>query len=501
MSEDATNYSATESVLLGALDLGSNSFHLLVAKETDNHFQVIDKHKEMVRLAAGITDDNTLNAQAQARALQCLERFGQRLRPLDPANVRVVGTNTMRRADSPEFMRQAEQILGHKINIISGREEARLIYLGVCHDIGVTDKRRLIVDIGGGSTEIVSGQHTSPDVLESLYMGCVSMTNRHFADGTISKKNFKHALDDALLELEPVASEFLLKGWDEAIGTSGTINAIRDIIAANYGATRIEAEHLNALKDALCGFRRIQDIDLPGLVEERKAVFPGGLAILSAVFNILGIESMDTSQSALREGLIVDLIGRHKAIDTRDETVSRLMTRFSVDAIQARGVRETGIGLLSQVASSWSLTTSACKHLLGWSADLMEIGMDVSHSGYHKHSGYLLEHMDMPGFSQTEQLQISILVRCHRRKIPTELFGENNIELKRLTTLLRLAAVLHRNRSHESLPHIAAEAKGDRLTIDLPKDWLAAHPLTALDLKNEKTYLRSLDIDLVLKTH
>ena len=483
---------------LGALDLGSNSFHLLVAKSQDGRVQVIDKHKEMVRLAAGITAENRLSEAAQERALECLERFAQRLRPLDPNNVRVVGTNTLRKANSPEFLAQAESILGHKINIISGREEARLIYLGVCHDLGITDKRRLIVDIGGGSTEIVSGKRLQPDVLESLYMGCVSMTHKHFSDGQISASRMAAAVTDARLELEPVATEFSHAGWDAALGTSGTINAMREVIHKLYDSPCITLEHIDDLVSQLCTFKTLDSIQLTGLAEERKVVFPGGVAILKAVFEALGIERMETSQGALREGLIVDLIGRQDAFDTRAETVAQLMKRFNVDGAQARCIRETSISLLSQLAQVWDLTSATHKDMLSWAADLMEVGMDISHSGYHKHGSYLLEHMDMPGFSRDEQRQIATLVRCHRRKIPTELFTAADQALKYLTVILRIATVLHRNRNHESPPHVSAQGTANGLALKLSSTWLARHPLTALDLQSEQYYLKNLGIELTV---
>ena len=264
---------------LGALDLGSNSFHLLVAQEVKGRIQIIDKHKEMVRLAEGLCEDNSLDPEVAERALDCLRRFAQRLRTLDPANVRIVGTNTLRKAKaSGDFVQRAEQITGHKIEVISGREEARLIYLGVCHDLGGNDSRRLVVDIGGGSTELILGRRAVPETLESLHMGCVSMSKRHFGDGVIDKRRMQRAITEALSELEPVALDFTSAGWEHAVGASGTANAIRDVAAQLGFGDGITPEALTEIQRLLIDSGSTEEAKLPGLSQERRAVFPGGVA-------------------------------------------------------------------------------------------------------------------------------------------------------------------------------------------------------------------------------
>lgn len=485
---------------LGALDLGSNSFHLLVAQESNGRLQVIDKHKEMVRLAAGLDENNRLTQEACDRALACMERFGQRLRSLDPSNVRIVGTNTLRRAEAGDFIARAESVLGHKIEIISGREEARLIYMGVCQDLGATDARRLIADIGGGSTELVLGRRFDPEVLESLYMGCVSMTQRHFPDGSITAKAMRRAQNDALVELEPVTSAYLAHGWDSVVGTSGTINAVGSVLANLFDSDVIRREDLESLAGLMVEAEHVDALDFSGLATERKAVFPGGVAILLGIFTALNIDQMGTSGGALREGLIFDLMGRQHHDDVRVHTVSDLQRRYDIDTIQARHVRETTISLLSQVASDWELTRPACKQALTWACDLHEIGMDVSHSGFQKHGAYLLANLDMPGFTRSEQQLLALLVRSHRRKLATDLMPENSPEALRLTVLLRIAAVLHRNRSHEPLPHIAARAEGASLELTFDGDWWQSHPLTELDLINESAYLQAAAFTLNTRT-
>ncbi len=487
---------------LGALDLGSNSFHLLIAQESNGQLRVLDKHKEMVRLAAGLDDNNQLTPQAIERALECLERFAQRLRTLDAEHVRVVGTNTLRRVqDSTGFLSKAESILGHKIDVISGREEARLIYIGVCNDLGVDDNKRLVVDIGGGSTELILGHKFQPEDLESLYMGCVSMSLRHFASGKISKQAMQRAIEDARVELEPVVHRFMRSEWHTAIGTSGTINAVRDAISTLFDSEKVTGAHLEDLRHYLIDAGTLEKLDINGLSEERKAVFPGGVAILSAVFDALDAKTMTAAQSALREGVIYDLMGRHQDDDARDRTAADLMQRFSIDQHQARQVRDTSLSFLSQLARAWQLTTSQHKLALSWAANLHELGIAVSHSGYHKHGGYLLANMDMPGFSQTDQQQLAILVRTHRRRISRGSFGNLSEAYVKLAVILRLSAVFHRNRSHASPPHIEAVAEDNKLILSLPKKWLKSHPLTALDLANEARYLKDIDIDLAITKH
>ena len=486
---------------LGALDLGSNSFHLLIAQESHGRVQVLDKHKEMVRLAEGLRSGKSLDAAVVTRALECLERFAQRLRPLDPSNVRIVGTNTLRKAKDSQFLAQAEQILGHKIDIISGREEARLIFMGVCHDLGGEDTRRLVVDIGGGSTELILGRKTSPEQLESLYMGCVSMSQKYFADGVITKQAMQKAINHALVELEPVTHDFVEQGWESSVGASGTINAVREVNAHLTGEDLISSKGLAEIRNKLISAGNLSELNLAGLADERKAVFPGGVAILSAIFEALQIENMMAAQSALREGLIYDLLGRQQEDDAREHTVANLTRRYRIDEVHARQVRETALSLLSQVAMVWDLTNPEHKLILGWAASLHEIGMDISHSGYHKHGGYLLENMDLPGFSRAEQKLLAIMVRAHRRKMPTDLFPADAPSQIRLSILLRIAAVLHRGRSHTPLPHVDVQAKNKQLRLSLPQDYLDTHPLTAEDLANEANYIKSAGVELVLVNH
>jgi exopolyphosphatase/guanosine-5'-triphosphate,3'-diphosphate pyrophosphatase len=484
---------------LAALDLGSNSFHLIVAQETGGRIQVIDRIKEMVRLAEGLDEENTLDPAVAERALDCLRRFSQRLKGILPEDTRVVGTNTLRRARNARgFLTEAERILGVKVEIISGREEARLIYLGVSHALEDNFERRLVIDIGGGSTEVILGRQFKAQLMESLYMGCVGLTRACFGDGKLKASNFRTAIDIARQEMEPIVASYQEIGWDTVIGASGTILAIDEILNQVAPGEGITPAGLESLQKLLIDAKQIDKISLPGLSSERAPVLPGGLAVLSGVVSSLGIEQMRVSTGALREGLLYDLIGRVHHNDVRESTVADLVVRYHVDQGQARRVRETAISLLAQVAMSWGLTSPEDKPLLGWGADLHEIGMDIAHSQYHKHGCYLLQNMDMPGFSRLDQYDLAMLVRAHRRKFPQEEIAVHSARIVRLAVLLRLAVVLHRSRTTSPLPHIDLRADGDKLVMRFPDGWLASHPLTELDLQQEAAYLGAVPLQLEL---
>ncbi len=490
----ATN---TKSAQLAALDLGSNSFHLLIAQEDQGRIQVIDKYKEMVRLGEGLTTSNELKPEVAERALLCLERMSQRLRSVERENLRVVGTNTLRRLTSnSSFVVEAEAMLQHPIEIISGREEARLIYSGVCHDLGDNTNRQLVVDIGGGSTELIVGENYAAQTLESLNVGCVSITKKHFTPNRSLDEIFRNAIVDVLVELEPVAQTYLQAGWNQVVGASGTINSVMAVQTAMDIGTQITPCSLQRIREEI--LRLGGSHRLPGLAIERADVFAGGLAILIAVFQTFRIEAMEASQSALREGVILDLLGRKRDSDIRFRTVADVGKRFSVDQAQAQRVRHTAMTLFDQIEQQWGLNSRLQRHLLGWAADLHEIGMDISHNKYHKHGSYLLSHMDLPGFSRTEQAQLAALIGTHRRKLHPEVLEHNPKWVIELALLLRLAALLHRHRGAEATPRICITANNDAQSVGLKlaidPDYLQEHSLTALDLANEVKLLAAIGI-------
>jgi exopolyphosphatase / guanosine-5'-triphosphate,3'-diphosphate pyrophosphatase len=487
-----------------AVDLGSNSFHLLVARMEGDRLITVDRLKEPVRLASGLDARGRLTGAALDRALACLQRFRQRLRGIAPERIRVAGTNALRQARNAEtVLSLSEEALGHTIDIIAGREEARLIYLGVAHALQDDNHRRLVLDIGGGSTEIIVGTHFDPEVLESLHMGCVGFSGRHFPDGQVTAERLEAARLAALQELEPVQSLFRTAGWGVAIGASGTIQAMRDV-SHGLGAGAedgIDADGLQRIREALLARGRVDVDALPGLQPDRVPVFAGGFAILSACFEALGLERLQVSDWALREGLLYDLVGRSETGDVRERTVSRLMQRFQVDQVHARRVAATALQLFDAVAIDWHLD-GAARRLLEWAARLHEIGLAISHSQYHKHGGYLLKHLDMPGFARGEQRLLAFLVRAHRRRYPEddrrELFLEQRRSARALSVLLRLAVLLHRARSEVPLPALGVRTGEDSIRIDFPTGWLSEHPLTRMDLGEEAERLR--DADMRLRT-
>ena len=488
--------------LLAAIDLGSNSFHLVIGRVVDGHLDVVDRLREPVRLAAGLDDHKRLRRDVIERALACLRRFGQRLRGMPEQAVRAVGTNTLRSARNGEaFRREAQRVLGHSIDVIAGREEARLIYLGVAHALANDRERRLVIDIGGGSTECIVGSGFTSLYRESLYIGCVGASRRFFPEGRIDRHSMKRALLAARVEFEPIERLYRDAGWGSAVGCSGTIKAIAAIArAAGWCEDGIDRGALRRLRRELVRARHVDAVRLRELKDDRRPVLPGGVAVLSAALDAFDIEHLDVSEMALREGLLFDLMGRIRHEDVRDATVQRRIERYRVDAAQGERVAATALALHRQVAPAWGMDTEEAEQLLGWAARLHEAGLFVSHNQYHKHGAYLLANGDMSGFSRQAQTMLSSLVRGHRRKFPIPVFEQftsgDGRRARRLCVLLRLSVVLNRSRADDFLPGVEALAQGEVLTVAFPPGWLDAHPLTRADLEQEQAYLAAVGIGL-----
>ncbi len=481
---------------VAALDLGSNSFHMIVARVMNGQFHVVDRLQEMVRLAAGLDEHNNLDKPSRARALECLARFGERLRGMSPGSVRVVGTNTLRRArNSKKFLLAAEHALGHPIEIISGQEEARLVYQGVVHDLPDDGKRRLVIDIGGGSTEFIVGRRYEPLLAESLHMGCVGMSLEYFPNGQLTSKHWRRAETAAHLELQPIESRIREQGWNSVYGASGTIRAISAVLhAKKWTDGEITLAALQQLRNALLAAGDLRRVAFEGLSPERAPVFPGGTAILLAAFEALAIERMEISDSALREGLLYDLLGRIRLSDPRRRTVAALLERYHVDAVQAAHVERTAQYCLTRVANAWELGIPQAQALT-FAARLHEIGLAIAHTKYHRHGAYLVEHSDLPGFSREEQRLLAVLIRGHRRRFPAEVLEmlppDERRVARRLMVLLRLAVLLHRGRSQVELPRFRLVARKRVLTLGFPRGWLKKNPLTCADLEQEMEYLKA----------
>lgn len=488
--------------VLAAVDLGSNSFHLIVAQLTHGQLSVLDRMRETVRLGEGLDENKLLRPDVQARALDCLHRFGQRLRSVSPHGVRVVGTNTLRVAkNSAEFVVAAQKALGHPVEIIAGREEARLIYLGVANALEAGDEKRLVVDIGGGSTEIITGQGSVASHRESLHVGCVSLAVQFLAKGKLKRKKVKAAELAAKLNVRPVAAMFRYAGWDRAIGCSGTIRAIQTVVESKGWSDRgITYASLQKLRDAISNMEDTEQLKELGVTPDRQPIFVSGLAILWGVFDLLHIEQMDVSDQALREGVLYDLIGRVQHTDVRDNSIQWLMKRWAVDEVHAERVRASANDYLQQVPQDWLLSYVDGEDMLNWAALSHEIGLLISHGQYHKHGAYVIGNADLSGFSRQDQSVLAALVRGHRRKFPTELFTGLSKEYaepaKRLCILLRLAVLMHRGRGDNLVPEIKLTVNDAALHLDFPPGWLEQNPLTLIDMEQETQYLQAASVTL-----
>jgi exopolyphosphatase/guanosine-5'-triphosphate,3'-diphosphate pyrophosphatase len=476
--------------LIAAVDLGSNSFRLQVGRVLDDQIYPLDSLKEPVRLASGLTSEKMLDAPSQERALDALGRFGERLRGFQPEAVRVVATNALRVAKNAQaFLPQAEAVLGFPIEIIGGREEARLIYIGAAHSLPLANHKRLVVDIGGGSTEFIIGKKVTPLVMESLYMGCVSYTLRFFPDGRIDKKRFRDAELAAAREVQAIASDYQRFGWSEAIGSSGSARAIADLLEMNNlnpgGVSGITREGLSTLRALMIRSGSVATLNLDGLRADRQPVLPGGCAIMCAVFSELGIEHMSYADGALRLGVLYDLLGRFHHHDMRDATTLQFMSRYQVDQPQVERVEKTALALLGQLIDIEAPEHESDVRFLKWAVSLHEIGISIAHNSYHKHGAYILNFADMPGFSKKDQARLALLVLGQRGKLEKLTALPQTDATWRLIFCLRLAAVLHRSRDDSPLPSFLIKHAAGGYQVELPAEWLVANPLSAAVLADE----------------
>ncbi|MEJ2443325.1 MAG: Ppx/GppA phosphatase family protein [Exilibacterium sp.] len=477
-----------------AVDLGSNSFHMLIARENKGSIEVIDRVKDMVQLARGIGRDGKLSEQARQRALACLQCFAERIRRIPRSRVRAVGTKTLRSAsDAEQFLKDAEAALGHPIQIISGYEEARLVYVGVAHTITNDHRKRLIIDIGGGSTEFIIGLDYLPQRLESLSIGCVTFTERYLSEGHITWENIHSTGLATCEELELIRADYKAAGWNTVYGTSGTMRVISELMP-EAGAGIITKNGLQALIEQTVA---AGEVTASGISQLRRDVLPAGMAILHAIFEQFGLEEIHVASATLKEGLIYDSLGRLDHRDTRDQTVESLIARYQIDVQQARRVRQTALKLWSQIKLPKTQKFSY-KKLLGWSALLHEIGLSISHSGYHNHGHYLIQNSDLAGFSQFEQQLLGLLIKLHRRKThsgPIKALEQIDKGLISVLICLRLAILLNRSRGNlDQTPSIRIE--DEKVILNFAPAWLQNHPLTERSLEHEADYLVPLGLRL-----
>lgn len=490
--------------LVAAVDLGSNSFHMVVARHMLGQMRIIDRIKEHVQLADGLDAERNLNPDVARRALECLAQFGQRLAHVKTGNARVVATNTIRTMkDSAAFILQAEKAIGHRIEVIAGREEARLIYLGVAHDKPPKKKtKRLVIDIGGGSTEFVIGRGFEIIERESLQMGCIANIQRFFPERLCDARQWGQAKTRLIADMQPFAQTFRDFGWKEAYGASGTIRALSEIAAARgLSDGTLDLKILQALRRELVAAGRFSAIRWPQISSSRRKSIAGGLLALEAAFEALAIESIKTSDYALREGALFDMLGRNREYDPRRDSVKALQVRYAIDTEQASRVEQYCLKLFDQVRKYWDLA-AADRDALSWACKLHEIGLAIAHSQHHHHGAYLIENTDIAGFSKTEQHFIAIIVRNQRRSIHFKsllaLTEDRAVTALRCALLLRLSVLFYRSHAEESIPRLSLQAERSKLTLVISRRWLDKHPLTRADLDSERAYLKNAAINLAI---
>lgn len=486
--------------LLAAVDLGSNSFRLQVGRVVDDQIYPLDGLKETVRLAAGLGGGKVLDGPSQLRALEALSRFNERLRGFTPAQVRAVATNTLRVAkNAAQFLPQAEAALGFPIEVIAGREEARLIYVGVAHTLPNPSLQQLVVDIGGGSTEFIIGRDFQPLALESLYMGCVAYSLKYFPNGRIDKRALREAELAAQRELETIVHDYRELGWKEAVGSSGTARALLDLMELQgWSEGVLTRDGMERMRAQLLKAGDVNRLGVPGLRGDRLPVLPGGFAIMSAVFDAFGLERMNFSEGALRLGVLYDLLGRYHHQDLRDATINQFMRRYQVDTGQAERVCRSAVSLLREIDPGMDEEAPDLR-LLRWAALTHEIGISVAHAGYHKHSAYILGNADMPGFSRRDQERLARLALAHRGKLDRVQQAVSDPQDWLLILCLRLAVLLNRSRDDIGDVPLQLSCSAGGYQIGVPAEWLSASPLSAAGLQEEQRQWAGVGLDVKLR--
>lgn len=499
--------SCSSSPLYAVIDLGSNSFHMLITRLVANSVQTVDKVKRKVRLASGLDANNQLSEEAMARGLECLSFFAERLQDIAPENIRVVGTATLRIAtNAKQFLARAEQALGHRIQVLTGKEEAERIYLGVAHTSD-SRARRLVLDIGGASTEIVVGGEFDMDKAISLDMGCVTFNNTFFKQGELNNTNFDAAIAQAKKQLAPVKDEFIALGWQLTLGGSGTMQALAEMLMSKHQPAIITDEFMRALKTDLIKCKNLSQVQIDGLLSERVPVIASGLSILIALFETFSIKQMQLSSGAIREGLLYEMLPDMRKINIRQRTINSLTERFHIDTNHANRVAKQAMYLYQQHAKSWQIDDPNLASLLAASCQLHEVGLLLSYKYHAQHSAYILNHADLPGFDQTERQLIVTLVQNYKGDIQPQQLANlalvSEAQAKRLLIIIRLAVILCRRRKDQALPAYQTNIADNSIALfiqgnGLQNEWLKQHPLMADELMQENSQLKHLGYSLAI---
>lgn len=476
--------------LYAAVDLGSNSFHMVIVRVVAGSVHIIGKVKQKVRLAAGLDENMRLDQPSLERGWKCLETFAERLQDIPLSNIKIVGTATLRLATNADvFITKAEKILNHKLNVIDGEEEARQIYLGVAYT-SANQGNSLVIDIGGASTEVIVGNDMKPIHLVSMNMGCVTFKERFFADGIISEQNFAQAIEQAKSLLEPIKDDFISFDWQQCLGASGTPQAITEILVTQGISDAIRIDYLHNLKQQCIDCVSIDLLQIDGLTESRRAIFPSGLAILIALFEQLNIQEMQISGGALREGLIYGMLDNMQQNDRRLQTLEHCIKHFHIESGHANRVKSIALSLFKQVQDQMLLGKVDCEAILMASAMLHEIGLHIEYKLHHQHGAYILSHLPMVGYTQQQRAGIKTLVQSHRQEVKLSLFDSFHPEVRQallvLVRVLRLSCLLSIRRKDILLADFTLTAADEKWTLTFPKGWLKAHPLIDAELANEK---------------
>lgn len=487
--------------LFAAVDLGSNSFRLEIAHHVGGQIQRVDYIKEAVRQGGGLDENRNLNEAAITRGIKCLERFGEALKGFPKQNVRAVATQTLREArNRKQFLTLARKALGYNIEVISGVEEARLIYQGVSHFLPQSDERRLVMDIGGRSTEFILGQNFDAKVTESLRVGSVAWSLKYFPNGELSEKNLKRAEVAAKSFLDVISKAYSTKHWEVAYGASGTVGAVGDVLeAAGFEERKVTKKGLDWLRDELVKAKHVDKLKLSGLKEERNAVIGGGLSVLRAIFDLLKIDTLHVARGALRHGLFYDMVEEERdgLIYTKDASIHLLLSRFPVDTGHAQNVKEAATHLFNSVVDDLKLKKREVKQqqrLLSWAAQCHEIGSVISHAASHRHGAYILDHTELKGFSQSELHHLSLLVLGQHGKLKKLTLADQHLLTVSLACL-RLAVILCHSRNQPNLEGIKKLRFDGNETLELTVkgSWLETHPQSAYLLEEEVIAWKKID--------
>ncbi len=492
------------SPLYAVIDLGSNSFHMLITRLVADSVQTVDKIKRKVRLASGLNEQNELSNEAMLRGLECLNFFAERLQDIPPENVRVVATATLRLAEnSDDFLSKAEQVLGHKVALLSGTQEAETIYLGVAHTSS-SDDRRLVIDIGGASTELIAGNAFEALQVNSINMGCVTFNEHYFKDQKLSNANFNKAKKAAKVLLTPLVSDYTSIGWQSVLSGSGTIQALAEVLRANNQPAVISLEFLYSLEKQLIDCKTISEIDIKGLSLERQPVFASGLAILITIFESFALNELQLSSGALREGLLYEMLPNMRQMTIRQRTVHSIAERFHVDKSHASRVSNQAQVIFDNFAKHWPLVKDNSFKLLLTSCALHEVGLLLEFKHQQEHGAYIIKNADLPGFDQVDKQLVAALIRLQKSNIDIDVLKSQSVTnlpyAVYLLVIFRLALIMCQRRTDDVLPEFISEISGKNITIFLPESWLKTHPLIIDELTQENEYLAVIDLTLSLKT-